>query len=149
MVDGGKGDSVLPSCAGSVGSSGRFDVIGIAKKDDLKGETQEICKPGRLNPVNLDRDGNVLLLLQRIRDEAHRFVITYHRSRRGAAAIRSVLDSIPGVGPKRKQALLKHFGSIKAIRTAPIDELSQAPGMNRKTAEMIQSMLSIPLTEDK
>jgi excinuclease ABC subunit C len=60
-----------------------------------------------------------------------------------------VLDAIPGVGPKRKQALLKHFGSIKAIRAASLDELSQAPGMNRKTAEMIQSRLSIPLTEDE
>ena len=151
MVDGGKGQlGIAVSVLDELNLSGRFDVIGIAKKDDMKGETQDkIYKPGRLNPVNLDRDGNLLLFLQRIRDEAHRFVITYHRSRRGAAAIRSVLDTIAGVGPKRKQALLKHYGSIKAIRAVSLDELSQALGMNRKIAEMIQSRLSIPLTEDE
>ncbi|MDO9111118.1 MAG: excinuclease ABC subunit UvrC [Desulfatirhabdiaceae bacterium] len=151
MVDGGKGQlGIAVSVLDELNLTGRFDVLGIAKKDDMKGETQDkIYKPGRLNPMNLDRDGNLLLFLQRIRDEAHRFVITYHRSRRGAAAIRSVLDSIPGVGPKRKQALLKHYGSIKAIRAASIDELSQAPGMNRKIAEMVQGRLSIPLTEDE
>jgi excinuclease ABC subunit C len=151
MVDGGKGQlGIAVSVLDELELFGRFDVIGIAKKDDLKGETQDkIYKPGRLNPVNLDRDGNLLLFLQRIRDEAHRFVIAYHRSRRGAAAIRSVMDTIPGVGPKRKQALLKHYGSIKAIRAASLDELSLAPGMNRKIAEMIQNKLSIPLTEDE
>jgi excinuclease ABC subunit C len=151
MVDGGKGQlGIAVSVLDELELSGRFDVIGIAKKDDQKGETQDkIYKPGRLNPVNLDRDGNLLLFLQRIRDEAHRFVIAYHRSRRGAAAIRSVMDTIPGVGPKRKQALLKHYGSIKAIRAASLDELSLAPGMNRKIAEMIQNRLSIPLTEDE
>jgi excinuclease ABC subunit C len=151
MVDGGKGQlGIAVSVLNELHLSGRFDVIGIAKKDDLKGETlDKIYKPGRLNPVNLDRDANLLLFLQRIRDEAHRFVITYHRARRGAAAIRSVLDTIPGIGPKRKQALLRHYGSIKAIRAASIEELSEAPGMNRKTAEMIRSRLSIPLTEDE
>lgn len=149
MVDGGKGQlGIAVSVLEELNLSGQFDVIGIAKKDDLKGEAlDKIYKPGRLNPVNLDRDGNLLLFLQRVRDEAHRFVITYHRSRRGAAAIRSVLDTIPGVGPKRKQALLKHYGSIKAIRAASLDELSLAPGMNQKTAEMIKIRLSIPLTE--
>ena len=151
MLDGGKGQlGIAVSVLDELNLSGRFDVIGIAKKDDAKGETlDKIYKPGRLNPVNLDRDGNLLLFLQRIRDEAHRFVITYHRSRRGAAAIRSVLDTIPGVGPKRKQTLLKHFGSIKSIRAASLEELCQAPRMNRKTAEMVQSRLSIPLTEDE
>jgi len=151
MVDGGKGQlGIAVSVLDELELSGRFDVIGIAKKDDRKGETQDkIYKPGRLNPVNLDRDGNLLLFLQRIRDEAHRFVIAYHRSRRGAAAIRSLLDTIPGVGPKRKRALLNHYGSIKAIRAASLDELSQAPGMNKKIAEMIQNRLSIPLTEDE
>ncbi len=149
MIDGGKGQlGIAVTVLEELNLSSRFDVIGIAKKDDLKGETQDkIYKPGRLNPLNLDRDGNLLLFLQRIRDEAHRFVITYHRSRRGAAAIRSVLDSIPGVGPKRKQALLKHYGSIKAIRAASLDDLSRAPGMNRKTAEIVLSRLSNPLTE--
>jgi len=151
MVDGGKGQlGIAVSVLDELNLLGRFDVIGIAKKDDMKGETQDkIYKPGRLNPVNMDRDGNLLLFLQRIRDEAHRFVITYHRARRGAAAIRSVLDTIPGIGPKRKQALLKHYGSIKAIRAASLDELSLVPGMNRKTAEIVQSRLLIPLTEDE
>ena len=151
MVDGGKGQlGIAVSVLDELNLLGRFDVIGIAKKDDMKGETQDkIYKPGRLNPVNMDRDGNLLLFLQRIRDEAHRFVITYHRARRGAAAIRSELDTIPGIGPKRKQALLKHYGSIKAIRAASLDELSLVPGMNRKTAEIVQSRLLIPLTEDE
>jgi excinuclease ABC subunit C len=149
MVDGGKGQlGIAMAVLEELSLSDRFDVIGIAKKDEQKGETQDkIYKPGRMNPVNLDRDGGLLLFLQRIRDEAHRFVITFHRSRRGAAATRSVLDTIPGVGPKRKQALLKHFGSIKAIRTASIEALAQAPGMNRKTAEMIWSRISVPQAE--
>jgi excinuclease ABC subunit C len=150
MVDGGKGQlGIAVSVLDELNLSGRFDVIGIAKKDEQKGETlDKIYKPGRLNPVNLDRDANLLLFLQRIRDEAHRFVITYHRARRGAASVRSILDTIAGIGPKRKQALLRHYGSIKAIRAASIEELSRAPGMNRKTAEAIRIRLTTPSADD-
>ena len=149
MVDGGKGQlGIDVSVLGELNLTGRFDVIGIAKKNEEKGETQDkLYKPGRLNPLNIDREGGLLLLLQRIRDEAHRFAITYHRVRRAAASVRSALDAITGIGPKRKQKLLKHFGSVRAIRTASIEELCQVPGINPKIAETIQNVLSIPLTE--
>jgi len=82
-----------------------------------------------------------LLFLQRVRDEAHRFAISYHRKRRGKSSIRSVLDTIPGIGKKRKQILLKHFRSIKKIRAASIEELGAVPGMNRKASEAVKERL--------
>lgn len=150
MVDGGKGQlGIAVSLLEDLSMTGRFDVIGIAKKDEQKGETRDkIYKPGRLNPVNLDRDAGLLLFLQRVRDEAHRFVITYHRSRRGAAAVRSKLDAIPGIGPRRKQALLKHFGSMRAVRSASVEDLMKVPGMSRNSAETVFTTLSNSLTDD-
>jgi excinuclease ABC subunit C len=76
-------------------------------------------------------------VLARIRDEAHRFANTFHRDRRGKASLRSELDDIPGVGATRRQRLLKHFGSVRAIRRASLEELAKAPGMNRKAAEAV------------
>ncbi len=101
----------------------------------------KIYKPGRVNPVNFGKERELLLFLQRIRDEAHRFAISFHRKRRGKSSMRSVLDAIPGIGKKRKQILLKHFRSIKKIRAATIEELSAVPGMNRKTAEEVANRL--------
>ena len=139
MVDGGKGQlGIAMAVLEELHLSGRFDVIGIAKKDEGKGELQDkIYKLGRLNAVNMDRAGNLLMLLQRVRDEAHRTAIAYHRSRRASSAVSSVLDDIPGVGPKRKQILLKHFGSVKAVRKASLDELCRIQGISRKAAEAI------------
>jgi excinuclease ABC subunit C len=143
MVDGGRGQvNIAVSVLKELNLEEKFAIIGIAKKDEKKGETDDkIYKPGRANPVNLGRAGDLLLFLQKIRDEAHRFAISFHRQRRRAALISSALDTIPGIGKKRKQTLLKHFGSIQKIRAAKPDELSTLPGMNRKTAEAVQKAL--------
>jgi excinuclease ABC subunit C len=79
--------------------------------------------------------------LQRIRDEAHRFAITYHRKLRDAKTTKSILDEIPGIGPKRRKALLERFGSLEAIRQATVEELAAVPGMNRHTAESLLECL--------
>jgi len=143
VVDGGKGQlNIAVSVVKDLKIEGRFDIIGIAKKDEKKGEVQDkIYKPGRVNPVNFGKEGDLLLFLQRVRDEAHRFAISFHRKRRGKSSIRSVLDTIPGIGKKRKQRLLKHFRSIKKIRAATIEELSAVSGMNRKAAEAVRERL--------
>ena len=96
---------------------------------------------GRANPVSFGRDLDVLLLLQKIRDEAHRFVIQYHRKVRGKKTIHSSLDDVHGVGPKRKAMLLKHFGSVESIRRADIDDLVVLPGMNQTVARALKEGL--------
>ncbi len=139
VVDGGKGQlNIAVSVVKDLKIEGKFDIIGIAKKDEKRGEVQDkIYKPGRVNPVNFGKEGNLLLFLQRVRDEAHRFAISFHRKRRGKSSMRSVLDTIPGIGKKRKQILLKHFKSIKKIRAATIEEMTAVPGINRKAAESV------------
>ena len=141
MVDGGKGQlNVTIAALRSTGREGLFDVIGIAKKDEGKGETQDkIFKPGRSNPLNFIRDEDLLLFLQNIRDEAHRFVVGFHRKRRNTQSLVSILDSVPGIGSKRKKNLLAHFGGISGIKKASIDELVSVDGMNRKIAEAVHS----------
>ncbi|OIN95336.1 MAG: excinuclease ABC subunit C [Deltaproteobacteria bacterium CG1_02_45_11] len=144
MVDGGRGQvNIAVTVLKELNLEEKFAIIGIAKKDEKKVETNDkIYKPGRANPVNLGRAGDLLLFLQKIRDEAHRFAISFHRQRRRAALISSALDTIPGIGKKRKQTLLKHFGSIQKIRAAKPDELRTLPGMNRKAAEAVQKALA-------
>jgi excinuclease ABC subunit C len=141
MVDGGKGQlNVTIAALRSTGREGLFDVIGIAKKDEGKGETQDkIFKPGRSNPLNFIRDEDLLLFLQNIRDEAHRFVVGFHRKRRNSQSLVSILDSVPGIGSKRKNNLLSHFGGISGIKKASIDELVSVEGMNRKIADAVYS----------
>jgi len=89
----------------------------------------------------MGREGDLILFLERIRDEAHRFAISFHRRRRSKTLMHSSLDSIQGVGKKRKLILLKHFKSIKKIRAATLDELGALPGINFKIAEKIKSSL--------
>ncbi|MBT8351463.1 MAG: excinuclease ABC subunit C, partial [Deltaproteobacteria bacterium] len=103
----------------------------------------KIYKPGRVNPLNFGKESDLLLFLQRVRDEAHRFAVSFHRKRRGKAAIRSVLDTIPGIGKKRKQILLKYFKSIKKIRAATVEELIAVPGISRKSAEAVVNRIGI------
>jgi len=139
MVDGGKGQlHIAMAVARDLGLEGKFEVVGIAKKDQKKGESRDkIFKPGRANPLTFGREGELLLFLQRIRDEAHRFAVTFHRRRRTKKALQSALDTIPGVGPRRKAALLKHFQTIQNIRTADADEIRALPGFNRRVAESV------------
>ena len=103
----------------------------------------KIYTPGRANPVNLGREGDLLMFLQKIRDEAHRFAISFHRKQRRSKQIRSKLDGIPGIGEKRKKMLLTHFKSIRRIRAADINELSSLSGMNRKIAQTLKSHLGV------
>lgn len=143
VVDGGKGQlNIAGDIINALGLTDLFETIGIAKRDEEKGEVRDkIYQMGRANPVSFGRDLDALLLLQNIRDEAHRFAIQYHRKLRDKQAIHSALDDIAGVGPKRKAMLLKHFGSVELIRTAGLDVLSSLPGMNRKIAKALHEGL--------
>jgi excinuclease ABC subunit C len=98
-------------------------VISLAKR------IEEVFVPGRPDPILLDHDTPELQLLQRVRDEAHRFAITHHRQRRDKSMLNSVLDELPGVGPRRKRTLLQHFGSPEAVLAASRDELEGVPGL--------------------
>ena len=106
-------------------------MFGLAKKQE------EIFLPDQEEPIVLDHRTPELQLVQRVRDEAHRFAITYHMGLRGKASIHSQLEDIPGIGPKRRKALLRHFGSLKAIREADLDALLAVPGMNRAAADSV------------
>ena len=106
-------------------------MFGLAKR------LEEIFLPGQEESILIDHHSPVLHLIQRIRDEAHRFAITYHRGLRGKASVHSALEDIPGVGPTRRRALLQYFKSIKAIKDASLDDLKQVPGMNAPAAEAV------------
>jgi excinuclease ABC subunit C len=144
MVDGGKGQlNIAVSVLTSLKLEKDIQLISIAKKNEKKGETQDkIYKPGQANPVNLGREGDLILFLERIRDEAHRFAISFHRKRRSRRLMHSSLDSIQGVGKKRKLILFKHFKSVKKIRAATLEELSALPGISHKIAKKIKSSLN-------
>ncbi|MFE7761574.1 excinuclease ABC subunit UvrC [Streptomyces sp. NPDC057438] len=111
-------------------------VCGLAKR------LEEVWVPGDDDPVVLPRSSEGLYLLQRVRDEAHRFAITYQRTKRAKRFRASPLDDVPGLGEARKQALLKHFGSLKRLRSATIDQICEVPGIGRKTAETIAVALA-------
>ncbi len=143
LVDGGRGQlSMAMTALGELGLGGRFQVAGIAKKDEKRGETADkIYLPGQANPLTFGRDADLLLLLERVRDEAHRFAISGHRRSRAAETRRSALDDIAGIGEKRKKALLKHFGSVKRLSAASLDDVASLPGMNQALAEAVLSAL--------
>ena len=134
IIDGGKGQL---SAAMEVLQELHIDIptIGLAK------ENEEIFVPGSPDPIILPRSSQGLYMVQRIRDEAHRFGITYHRKLRSDRTFKSVLDEIPGIGPKRKQALMKHYGSIRAISAASIDDLAALNGMTRDAAEKVKEYI--------
>ncbi|WP_445524020.1 excinuclease ABC subunit UvrC [Streptomyces cyslabdanicus] len=111
-------------------------VCGLAKR------LEEVWLPGDDDPVVLPRSSEGLYLLQRVRDEAHRFAITYQRTRRAKRFRAGPLDDVPGLGETRKQALIKHFGSVKRLRSATIDQICGVPGIGRKTAETIAAALA-------
>ncbi|HXL38379.1 MAG TPA: excinuclease ABC subunit UvrC [Ktedonobacteraceae bacterium] len=134
IIDGGKGQL---SAAMEVLQELHIDIptIGLAK------ENEEIFVPGSPDPIILPRSSQGLYMVQRIRDEAHRFGITYHRKLRSDRTFKSVLDEIPGIGPKRKQALMKHYGSVRAISAASIDDLAALNGMTRDAAEKVKEYI--------
>ena len=96
-----------------------------------------LAAEGLAEPIVLPRTSQALYLVQRIRDEAHRFAITYHRNVRSKAGIRSALDDVPGVGPGRMRALLMHFGTARAVKAAALEDLEKVPGISRTTARGI------------
>jgi excinuclease ABC subunit C len=107
----------------------------------LAKEQEELFESGRSEPIRLPLDSEALFLVQRIRDEAHRFAITFHRVVRRKDAFASVLDGITGLGPVRKRALLRAFGSIDSIRNASVDDLKTVKGITRQVAVAIKEML--------
>ncbi|MGE4559926.1 MAG: excinuclease ABC subunit UvrC [Desulfobulbus sp.] len=136
LIDGGKGQlQVAMDVLGSLELLSRIDVVAIAKEKAEEGE--KLFRPGRKNPILLPAHSPVLLYLMRIRDESHRFGITFHRKLRGKAQLQSQLDAIDGIGPKRKQQLLQHLGSLKRVNEAAIEELAQVPGIGPELARQI------------
>ena len=113
----------------------RVSVIGLAKR------MEEIYLPGRSEPLVIPRGSEALYLLQRVRDEAHRFANAYHSLRRGKAMTQSALEGIPGLGPARRKKLLRQFGSVKRVREATLDDLRSVPGLPDAVAQAVYSEL--------
>lgn len=131
VVDGGKGQlNIALAVAEELGISEALDWVGIAKQ--RLGEGEKLYKPGQKNPVLLPPHHPVLLHLMRIRDEAHRYGVTFHRKLRRGSALTSELDGIAGIGSEKKQRLLRHLGSLKRVRTATLEELREVPGIGRE-----------------
>ena len=138
VVDGGAAQ--VAAAAGALSSLGIDDVAlcGLAKR------LEEIWLRGEDQPVILPRASEGLYLLQRVRDEAHRFAITYHRQKRSKAMTTSALDGVPGLGETRKKALLTRFGSLKRLRAASVEDIMAVPGVGRRTAEAVIAALRAP-----
>lgn len=135
LIDGGKGQ--LSSTIQVLKELSVHDqpVVGLAKR------LEEVFLPGHSDPVVLSKTSPALLLLERVRDEAHRFAIAYHRSLRAKRSVRSILDDIPGIGVGRRKALLNRFGSIDGIKKASPDDIAGVKGMNSKMAEIVAEFL--------
>ena len=135
VIDGGRGQ--LGAALDVLRDFGLGDVpaCGLAKREE------EIYVADLAEPVRLPRSSQALYLLQRVRDEAHRFAVTYHRTVRGKRVRQSALDAVPGIGPKRKRALLRKFGSVKALRAASIEEITATEGLSSRLAETVKRSL--------
>jgi excinuclease ABC subunit C len=135
IVDGGKGQ--VSAAKETLDQLGLHDLplAGLAK------EREELFLPDHAAPIVLPPTSPALYLVQRLRDEAHRFAITYHRGLRARRAVRSAFDDLPGVGPKRKRELLKVFGSIKRVRDAPVEQIAAVPGIGASLAAKIKATL--------
>jgi excinuclease ABC subunit C len=135
LIDGGKGQ------LNSVLAAMREVGVGSVATASLAKENEEIFVPQKREPIILPRSSPGLQLLQRLRDEAHRFALGYHQKIRKRQTFASALDTIPGIGPKRKRALLKQFGSVQAIREAPLEELAATRGMSKHLAQKVKEHL--------
>ena len=135
VIDGGKGQ--VSAAREVMDAMGLHDMplVGLAK------EREELFRPGESEPIVLPATSQALYLVQRLRDEAHRFAITYHRKLRAQAQTKSVFDDMPGIGPARKRALLRVFGSARQLRNATLDEISAVPGISRVLAQKIREYL--------
>ena len=137
MIDGGKGQLSSALTVLQEKNLQTIPTVGLAKQHEL------LFVPDQSEPIALPRNSPSLHLMQRIRDEAHRFAITHHRKQRGKAATHSLLDDIPGIGEARRNALLTHFGSLQKLRAAGADEIAQVPGMNLNLAEKMLEYLNV------
>ena len=143
VIDGGKGQ--LSSALEVIRGLGLADlpVVGLAKREE------EIFLPHRSTSILLDRDSAALHLIQRIRDEAHRFAITFHRKLRGKRNLVSVLDHVEGIGPKRRQALWQAFKTLDAMKAASVEDLAQVEGMNHAAAQAVYDFFRLDIQGKK
>jgi excinuclease ABC subunit C len=141
IIDGGKGQlNAARAALDELGIEG-VEICGLAKR------LEEVFLPDRADPVLLPRSSEALYLLQRIRDEAHRFAVTYHRTLRGRRMTESAFDEIPGIGPSRRRSLLDTFGSLKGVREATVEELAGAPGISEALARTIFGHFHADITD--
>jgi len=140
VIDGGLGQlsAALAALEEAGVPAGAVAVRSLAKREEL------VYSPGTSEPVVLERGSEGLYLLQRVRDEAHRFAITFHRSKRGKAMVASALEGVRGLGPERRDRVMAHFGSLEAIRAASLDELAEVPGLPRHVAATLYDHLHRP-----
>jgi excinuclease ABC subunit C len=150
VIDGGKGQlNVALEVLREFNLLDQLDVVSLAKQhvlNDGREETvvkseERVFLPNRKDPIVLPKNSTALFLLVRIRDEAHRFAITYNRELRKRARLRSAIDDIDGIGPVKRRALLRHFGSLRRIRDATVDDIAQVKGLNRDMAMKIRAHL--------
>jgi excinuclease ABC subunit C len=136
IVDGGKGQlAVAAKVLATFGLTAEVPLAGLAKREE------EIFVPGRSDPILLPRRSEGHYLVQRVRDEAHRFANEGHRKQRAKVGTASILDGVPGVGPKRRKALLSHFGSLEDLRRATVEEIASVPGIPLEVAEAVRAFL--------
>ncbi len=145
LIDGGKGHlNTGYKALESLELEGRIDLACIAKgKFRSNVETDEVFLVGKKDPVWFKESSPSRFLLQRVRDEAHRFAIDYHRKLRGKGSLSSPLEGIPGIGKKRRLMLLKHFGSLENIKNASMEELQALPGITQPIAEKINKAVTV------
>ncbi|TMF03490.1 MAG: excinuclease ABC subunit UvrC [Chloroflexi bacterium] len=141
IIDGGKGQLNAALEILDTMEITELPVVGLAKENEEIYVRDRATGRALADPVLLPRTSQALYLVQRIRDEAHRFAITYHRNVRGRTGLRSALDEVQGIGPKRKRELLRRFGSVRGIRAATLEELAAVPGMTLKQAKVLKSSL--------
>jgi len=135
LIDGGKGQLNAALSVMRKLEAGSVPVISLAK------ENEEIFIPKKTRPLSLPRSSPALKLLERLRDEAHRFALGYHLKIRKSQNFVSAFDNVPGIGPKRKRALLRALGTVKAIREAPTEELAAVEGMSKSLAKKVKERL--------
>jgi excinuclease ABC subunit C len=143
VIDGGKGQLGVASAVLAELGIHELDLVSLAKDrvasdargTEIRRSEERVFVPNRKNPIVLPRNSTALFLLQRVRDEAHRFAITFHRELRSRERFRSLLDDVPGIGPQRRQRLLKRFGSVRRLAAADPEEVAAVPGIGLERAQ--------------